>query len=104
MYLISQLISSHLHSCNLWPHTVFISHGEDKVKSWKDTVCKYLLLLDYGKIMAVNIAIISGILLYGEEFKLLQFLNCVFSSMLFLLFSKFVTQVLQLVYNLQSLQ
>ena len=54
--------------------------------------------------MAVNIAIISGILLYGEEFKLLQFLNCVFSSMLFLLFSKFVTQVLQLVYNLQSLQ
>ena len=38
--------------------------------------------------------------------KSLSFLSliCVFSSMLFLLFSKFVTQVLQLVYNLQSLQ
>jgi len=67
MYLISQLISSHLHSCNLWPHTVFIRHGEDKVKSWKDTVYKSLLLLDYRKIMAVNTAIISGILLYLNE-------------------------------------
>ena len=86
MYLISQLISSHLHSCNLWPHTVFISHGEDKVKSWKDTVCKYLLLLDYGKIMAVNIAIISGILLYGEEFKLLKFNLCIFFNALFIVF------------------
>ena len=54
--------------------------------------------------MAVNIAIISGILLYGEEFKLLKFNLCIFFNQLFLLFSKFVTQVLQLVYNLQSLQ
>ena len=38
--------------------------------------------------MAVNIAIISGILLYREEFRLL--LICVFSSMLFTLFIVFV--------------
>ena len=53
--------------------------------------------------MAVNIAIISGILLYEEEFKLLvqfvYFLQCFFYC-----FCKFVKQVLQLVYNLQSLQ
>ena len=67
MYLISQLISPHLHSCNLWSHAVFIRHGEDKVKSWKDTVYKSLLLLDYRKIMAINTAIISGILLYLNE-------------------------------------
>ena len=29
MYLISQLISSHLHSCNLGPHAIFIRHGEE---------------------------------------------------------------------------
>ena len=94
MYLISQLISSHLHSCNLWPHAVFIRHGEDKVKSWKDTVYKSLLLLDYGKIIIITLS-------QREEFKLLVLR--IFFNACFIIFV-YLSHKCYKVYKLQSLK